>query len=160
MERMRAVRWTGAALTASAAILLTAVLLVSPAFAKDEGRSANVQYVDCSQVQSVEANQGQYGVAAGREARAELAQELGISQEQVNACLGSMGSDDRVDDKKDTTTTTNTKSAKGDVLSSTIPDKKVLAATGGIALPGTAFLALALIGTGLSMLRFGIRRDR
>ncbi len=100
-------------------------------------------------------------------AAAAIAQELGITQEQVNACLGSIGSDDRVvDDNGDngddttTTTTTDTSSAKGDVLSSTIPDKKVLAATGGMPLPGTAFLALALIGTGLSVLRFGIRRDR
>lgn len=40
-----------------------------------------------------------------------------------------------------------------------IPDKKKLAKTGGMPLPGTALLALALVGTGYSVLRFAIRRD-
>lgn len=40
-----------------------------------------------------------------------------------------------------------------------VPDKKRLAKTGGMPLPGTALLALALVGTGYSVLRFAIRRD-
>lgn len=147
------VKWRAAAL---AAALLAAVLLAAPALAQAPGRNVTVQYVDCSQVQSAIAGQDQYGFTIGDGATAELAQELGISQEQVNACLGSNGSDDRVVDDGDDGNTI----AKGDVLSDTIPDKKVLAATGGIGLPGTAFLALALVGTGLSVLRFGMRRDR
>jgi hypothetical protein len=40
-----------------------------------------------------------------------------------------------------------------------VPDKKRLTKTGGMPLPGTAFLALALVGAGYSVLRFAIRRD-
>ena len=40
-----------------------------------------------------------------------------------------------------------------------IPDKKRLTKTGGMPLPGTVFLALALIGAGYSVLRFAMRRD-
>jgi hypothetical protein len=157
-------KWMGVAFIA---VLLAAVLLASPAFAQAQGGNVNVQYVDCSQVQSAVADQGQYGdaTAIGDEAVAAIAQELNITQSQVNACLGSIGSDDKVvenddDDGSTTKTTTTTASEKAGVLSSTIPDKKVLAATGGTPLPGIAFLALALIGTGLSVLRFGIPRDR
>src|SRR4028119_1018079 len=48
----------------------------------------SAQYVDCSQVQV--ALQGQYGDAnaEGDEAVAEVASEQGITQQQVNACLG------------------------------------------------------------------------
>jgi LPXTG-motif cell wall-anchored protein len=49
----------------------------------------DVQYVDCSQVQA--AVQGQYGdagAAADDESIAASANNLGISQSQVNACLG------------------------------------------------------------------------
>ena len=54
-------------------------------------RDPNIQYVDCSQVQS--AIGGQYGnaTALGRDATAEVAQELNITQNQVNACLGTAG---------------------------------------------------------------------
>jgi Tfp pilus assembly protein FimT len=45
------------------------------------------------------------------------------------------------------------------VIRETIPDKGKLAATGGVPLTGAAFLALASVGLGVSILRFAIRRD-
>lgn len=154
--------------TALASVLLAAVLFSSPAFAQARGEDDSVQYIDCSQVQTIVMDQGgQYGVAVGREARTEIARELNISQKQVNACLGNIGVNDDVDDNNDDTTvddgedtTTVEAAAKGDVLSHTIPEKKVLASTGGMPLSGSALLAFAMIGAGLSLLGFGIRRNR
>jgi hypothetical protein len=45
------------------------------------------------------------------------------------------------------------------VIKETIPNKGRLAATGGVPLTGAAFLALASVGLGVSILRFAIRRD-
>jgi hypothetical protein len=75
-------------------------------------------------------SQGQTGnanVASDRysEAVAEVAQEQGVSLEQINACLNGAS-----DTGTDTTGTDN----QDDVLASTIPDQKVLANTGGPAL--------------------------
>jgi hypothetical protein len=45
------------------------------------------------------------------------------------------------------------------VIRETVPDKGRLAATGGVPLTGAAFLGLASVGLGVSILRFAIRRD-
>jgi Tfp pilus assembly protein FimT len=45
------------------------------------------------------------------------------------------------------------------VIKETVPDKGRLAATGGVPLTGAAFLGLASVGLGVSILRFAIRRD-
>ena len=72
----------GARLLAVLSALALLLAAFGPAALAQESR-ANVQYVDCSQVQTAEGNQGQYGDASG-----DVAQELNISQEQVNECLG------------------------------------------------------------------------
>jgi hypothetical protein len=77
-----------------AAMLAMALIAASPAFAQATGGDVSVQYVDCSQVAAVAAAQGQYGDATatsgdiGSAAAAEISNQLGISIEQVNACLG------------------------------------------------------------------------
>lgn len=77
-----------------AAMLAMVVIAAAPAFAQATGGDVSVQYVDCSQVAAVAATQGQYGDATatsgdiGSAAAAEISNELGISIEQVNACLG------------------------------------------------------------------------
>lgn len=178
VERTMAVsvRWMGAALTAFTAVLLAAILLASPAFAQAEGGNVNVVNIDCSQVQTALANQGQYGDATaapdGDDAVAEIAQELNITQAQVNACLGSIG--ERVVEEPLTAPGQGTAGPSGqavgaatkqygdeEIIIRTIPKgKAVLAKTGGMPLPGMVLLALALIGTGFSVLRFAIRGDR
>ena len=50
--------------------------------------------------------------------------------------------------------------AEGQVIGESIPNKGKLANTGGMPLVGVAFLALALVGLGISVLRFAIRRER
>ena len=78
-----------------AAMLAMVLAAAAPVFAQvssnvegDENNTNTAQYVDCSQVQV--ALQGQYGDAnaTGDEAVAEIASEQGITQQQVNACLG------------------------------------------------------------------------
>src|ERR687894_1564030 len=87
-----------------AAMLAMVLAAAVPAFAQDAevgedgvATGGDVQYVDCSQVQA--AVQGQYGdagAAADDESIAAAANNLGISQSQVNACLGeiNVGDDD------------------------------------------------------------------
>src|SRR5215208_4075460 len=80
-----------------AAVLAMVLAAAVPALAKNTTAVAgdvSVQYVDCSQVQAAAAAQGQYGDASANAsglsnaAAAEISQELGITQAQVNACLG------------------------------------------------------------------------
>jgi hypothetical protein len=164
------VKKLGVPLAALAAVLIAAFLIAAPAWSQAEGGNVDVQYVDCSQVQNAAANQGQYGTAIGREARVELSQELNISQEQVNACLGNIGNndDDRNDDDNNNDDDDNNNNNDDDVitatgeettvLAATIPDKKVLAATGGPASISGIF-ALVMLGSGL-LLASAVRRDR
>ena len=63
--------------------MLAIVLIAAvPAFAQATAGNISAQYINCAQVQSATA--GQYGTAAS----GTVAQQLGISQTQVNACLG------------------------------------------------------------------------
>jgi hypothetical protein len=67
-----------------AAMLAMVLAAAAPAFAQAVG--GKVQYVDCDQIQAAATGQynfGNQGVAAA------LSQQLGVSQNQVLACLGS-----------------------------------------------------------------------
>ena len=127
------------------------------------------QYVNCSQVQIAltgqYAAQDQYAAADG-EANAELAQDLNISQSQVNACLSGQpdGNDDDGDDtqaKEAETTAAETTAAGGndlevakdDVLAGTDPGG-TLPDTGGPSL-FAAVVGVALIVGGASLIRTG-----
>jgi len=119
-------------------------------------RGADVQYVDCSQVAS--AIQNQYGDAAapGDFAVAEVANEQGITINQVNACLGNVdrnGDGDRDDKNGGEDGNKNTKDDSvedrdDDVLASTVPKVASLPNTGGPSLLALgAGLALVACGT-------------
>ncbi len=75
-----------------AAMLAMVLAAAAPALAQvtvagDDNNAA--QYVDCSQVQlAVGAQYGDQNAAASDESVATAANELGITQNQVNACLG------------------------------------------------------------------------
>ena len=75
-----------------AAMLAMLMAAAAPALAQvtvagDDNNAA--QYVDCSQVQlAVGAQYGDQNAAASDESIATAANELGITQNQVNACLG------------------------------------------------------------------------
>jgi hypothetical protein len=160
-----------------AALLLWGLSAV-PAFAQATAGDVNLQYVDCSQVQSAVAQQynsvdansnptavaGDNSSAANAEAVAEIAQELNITQDQVNACLNGAASaptdndtNDGADDGTDTTT-------EGDVSSSADVNKKTLSAselpnTGGVPLPGAA-AGIALVAAGILSVGLIVRRGR
>jgi hypothetical protein len=65
----------------------------APAFAQATAVGGSVQYVDCDQIQA--AATGQYNVANDQDL-AGIAQDLGVSQNQVSACLDSIAAGEDV----------------------------------------------------------------
>jgi hypothetical protein len=70
-----------------AAVMAMVLAAAAPAFAQANAVGGNVQYADCDQIQA--AATGQYNTDNQQNA-AGVAQELGVSQNQVLACLGSI----------------------------------------------------------------------
>src|SRR5215208_6889289 len=70
-----------------AAVMAMVLAAAAPAFAQATAVGGSVQYVDCDQVQA--AATGQYNTD-NQQDLAGVAQELGVSQNQVLACLGSI----------------------------------------------------------------------
>jgi hypothetical protein len=70
-----------------AAVMAMVLAAAAPAFAQANAVGGSVQYVDCDQIQA--AATGQYN-ANNTQNQAGIAQELGVSQNQVLACLGSI----------------------------------------------------------------------
>ena len=70
-----------------AAVMAMVLAAAAPAFAQANAVGGSVQYVDCDQIQA--AATGQYNVANNQDL-AGIAQELGVSQNQVSACLDSI----------------------------------------------------------------------
>ena len=150
-----------------AVLLISTLVLASAApvaFAQAE-RDPSVQYVDCSQVQGAFASQYGNANAIGDGNTAEVAQELNISQNQVNACLGNLGEegdekppvDDSGKDPDDENTTESEEETQTDgqaaVLAGTVPKVDELPNTGGPSLL-TVALGVALIVGGASLIRF------
>ena len=70
-----------------AAVMAMVLAAAAPAFAQANAVGGSVQYADCDQIQA--AATGQYNTGNQQNA-AGVAQELGVSQNQVLACLGSL----------------------------------------------------------------------
>src|SRR5215210_3164308 len=70
-----------------AAVMAMVLAAAAPAFAQATAVGGSVQYVDCDQIQA--AATGQYNVANDQDLAA-VAQSLGVSQNQVSACSGSI----------------------------------------------------------------------
>jgi len=70
-----------------AAVMAMVLAAAAPAFAQANAVGGSVQYVDCDQIQA--AATGQYNTGNEQD-MAGVAQELGVSQNQVLACLGSI----------------------------------------------------------------------
>src|SRR5215210_7943961 len=138
-----------------AAMLAMVLAAAAPAFAQAVGGDVSVQYVDCSQVQAAAAAQGQYGdatadadsnagdfaSAADADAIAEIAQSLGITQAQVNACLGGINVGGG-----GTTTVTVSASGSGSASASASASAATLPDTGGASLFALGAGALLVAG--------------
>ncbi|MFL5990924.1 MAG: hypothetical protein ACJ73W_02895 [Rubrobacteraceae bacterium] len=70
-----------------AAVMAMVLAAAAPVFGQANAVGGSVQYVDCDQIQA--AATGQYN-ANNTQNQAGVAQELGVSQNQVLACLGSI----------------------------------------------------------------------
>ncbi|MFL6059267.1 MAG: hypothetical protein ACJ732_10220 [Rubrobacteraceae bacterium] len=71
-----------------AAVMAMILAAAAPAFAQANAVGGSVQYADCDQIQA--AATGQYNVANNQQNVAGIAQELGVDENQVLACLGSI----------------------------------------------------------------------
>ncbi|HEX2742580.1 MAG TPA: LPXTG cell wall anchor domain-containing protein [Rubrobacter sp.] len=142
-----------------AAMLAMVLAAAAPAFAQAVGGNVDIQYVDCSQVQAAAAAQGQYGdatadadasagdfaSAADADAAAAIAQELGITQEQVNACLGGIDNDEVSGGGTTTVTVTTTGTST---------------ATAAAELPSTGGTSLLALGAGALLVAGGLLARR
>ena len=146
-----------------AAMLAMVLAAAAPAFAQS-AVAGSVQYVDCDQIQAAI---GQYQNADAEDFSA-VAQELGVSQNQVLACFGSVaaGRDINVNTASaasmkatSTSTSTSTSSASaggggggggGGASASALPS------TGGVSVPGAIALGagVLLVAGGLLARRF------
>src|SRR5215208_1278823 len=70
-----------------AAVMAMVLAAAAPAFAQANAVGGSVQYVDCDQIQA--AATGQYNTD-NQQDLAGIAQDLGVSQNQVSACLDSI----------------------------------------------------------------------
>ena len=70
-----------------AAVMAMVLAAAAPAFAQANAVGGSVQFVDCDQIQA--AATGQYNVGNEQDLAA-IAQDLGVSQDQVSACLDSI----------------------------------------------------------------------
>ena len=126
----------------------------APAFAQATAVGGSVQYVDCDQIQA--AATGQYNVANDQEL-AGIAQELGVSQNQVLACLDSIAAGNDVNiggtaAAKGTATATATAGGGGGGGSAS-------AAAGG-ELPDTGGASLFALGAGALLVAGGLLARR
>jgi hypothetical protein len=95
-----------------AAVMAMILAAAAPAFAQANAVGGSVQYVDCDQIQA--AATGQYNTD-NQQDLAGIAQELGVSQNQVLACLESVaaGRDVNVNTASASAATTTAKAGGG-----------------------------------------------
>ena len=117
-----------------AAVMAMVLAAAAPAFAQATAVGGSVQYADCDQIQA--AVTAQYNTDNQQNA-AGIAQELGVSQNQVLACLGSIAAGRNVN--------INAASAS--------------AAAGG-ALPSTGGASLLALGAGALLVAGGLLARR
>ena len=142
-----------------AAMLAMVLAAAVPAFAQDAtatddsvAQGGDVQYVDCSQVQA--ALQGQYGDAvADDEALAAVASEQGITQNQVNACLGSV---EDVNQGNDNVGDVVGGSAAAEADASAAAAGSAAAASAPAELPETGGASLLALGAGALLVAGGL----
>ena len=174
--------WLSRVQVAGAILMVLAVLALSavPAFGRTQGD--DVQYnavcqniigqlgdinagnVANQNVTATGGSGGEGGDGGDAEAVAEIAQETGVSIEQVNECLNGAdinGNEDGDDEAKGESVNVNSANRAAEqqygVIAKTIPNKP-LPNTGGPSLIGLMVISLAISTVGIRVLRGGLRR--
>ena len=132
-----------------AAIMAMVLAAAAPAFAQATATGGSVQYADCDQINQVAAVQ--YGVQDDSDAAA-IAQELGVSTEQVLACLGSQAAGDVTINVDGTASASGSASAGGGGGGG---GGSASAAAGG-SLPDTGGASLFALGAGALLVAGGL----
>jgi hypothetical protein len=152
-----------------AAVMAMVLAAAAPAFAQANAVGGSVQYVDCDQIQA--AATGQYNVANDQDL-AGVAQELGVSQNQVLACLGSIaaGRDVNINASASASATaTATATAKGGGGGGSASaggggggggSASAASAAAGGALPSTGGASLLALGAGALLVAGGLLARR
>ena len=138
-----------------AAVMAMVLAAAAPAFAQATAVGGSVQYVDCDQIQA--AATGQYNVENAQDAAA-IAQELGVDENQVLACFGSLaaGRDVNINTASASAATTTATAAAG---SAQYDDGSASAAAGG-ELPDTGGTSLFALGVGVLLVAGGLLARR
>jgi hypothetical protein len=147
-----------------AAVMAMVLAAAAPAFAQATAVGGSVQYADCDQIQA--AATAQYNTDNQQNA-AGIAQELGVSQDQVLACLGSIaaGRDVNINAASASATSTATAKMKAAKATSTATagggggGGSAAAAAGG-ALPSTGGASLLALGAGALLVAGGLLARR
>src|SRR5918993_612321 len=152
-----------------AAVMAMILAAAAPAFAQANAVGGSVQYVDCDQIQA--AATGQYNTD-NQQDLAGIAQELGVSQNQVLACVGSIaaGEDVNINTADGTAPAKGTAAAKGTAGATATAAAgggggggggggSASAAAGG-ALPPTGGASLIALGAGALLVAGGLLARR
>jgi hypothetical protein len=151
-----------------AAVMAMVLAAAAPAFAQANAVGGSVQYVDCDQIQA--AATGQYNTN-NQQDMAGIAQELGVSQNQVLACLDSIaaGRDVNINASASAATATATATAKGGGGGGSASaggggggggSASAASAAAGGALPSTGGASLLALGAGVLLVAGGLLARR
>ena len=151
-----------------AAVMAMVLAAAAPAFAQATAVGGSVQYADCDQIQA--AATAQYNTDNQQNA-AGIAQELGVSQNQVLACLGSIaaGRDVNINaSASSSATSTATAKMKAAKATSTATagggggggSAAAASAAAGGSLPSTGGASLLALGAGALLVAGGLLARR
>ena len=146
-----------------AAVMAMVLAAAAPAFAQASAVGGSVQYVDCDQIQA--AATGQYNTD-NQQDLAGIAQELGVSQNQVLACFRSIAAGGNVNintasaSAATTTATATAGGGGGGGGTATAAAGGTASAAAGGALPPTGGASLIALGAGALLVAGGLLARR
>jgi alanyl-tRNA synthetase len=145
-----------------AAVMAMVLAAAAPAFAQANAVGGSVQYVDCDQIQAAATTQ--YNTNNDQDL-AGIAQELGVDQNQVLACLGSLaaGRDVNINTASPSTVTVTAKATSTSTAKSGGGggggSASAASAAGG-SLPSTGGASLLALGAGALLVAGGLLARR
>ena len=141
-----------------AAVMAMVVAAAAPVFAQASAVGGSVQYVDCDQIQA--AAKGQYNTD-NQQDLAGIAQELGVSQNQVLACFESIaaGEDVNINTATAAAATQYATATAAATATASAGGGSASAAAGG-ALPSTGGASLLALGAGALLVAGGLLARR